>query len=271
MLKNLINYITGMVRGNKILGSKPKLKNSKITFSGKNNILFCDKKVKLVNTNIAFKGDNSIIFLGRGKYCLNVDIFNDSTLHIGSNNYFNPHGKDVSVIISEHQNVFIGNDNLFSFGICIRTADPHLVYDIATKKRINHSKSVYIGDHVWLGQNATILKNTKIHSGSIIGASSVVTNKELLSNSIYAGNPVKLIKSNIHWDPKCVHTWKEEKTLENDYITNFDEIYKDEKQAFISFEEIDSALKQMTSAKERYEYLKVLTQEQNRFTQTEMV
>ena len=46
----------------------------------------------------------------------------------------------------------------------IRTADPHIIYDIH-RKRINPSKSVFIGDHVWCGQNVLLLKGCRVGSG----------------------------------------------------------------------------------------------------------
>ena len=98
-------------------------------------------------------------------------------------------------------------DCLFSFGVWFRTADPHLIYDAESHQRINFSKDIIVGDHVWIGQNALILKGTQIGSGSIIGAGSVAANKILQSNASFAGNPVRMIRNHIFWDGACVHKW----------------------------------------------------------------
>lgn len=53
-----------------------------------------------------------------------------------------------------------------------------------------------IGNHVYIGAGAKILGNVKIGNDVIIGANSVVV-KDVPSNSVVAGIPAKIIKSNI--------------------------------------------------------------------------
>lgn len=55
------------------------------------------------------------------------------------------------------------------------------------------AKKVIIKDDVWIGSNVIILPGVTIESGTIIGAGSVVT-KDVLKNTIVAGNPAKVIK-----------------------------------------------------------------------------
>ena len=46
---------------------------------------------------------------------------------------------------------------------------------------------------MWLGVNVTILKGVHIGDNSIVGAGSVLTS-DVPPNSIFAGNPAKLVK-----------------------------------------------------------------------------
>ena len=85
-------------------------------------------------------------------------------------------------------------------------------YDVDSMKRINLSEDVYFGDHIWIGQEALILKGTNVGSGSIIGARAVVSNKKIKSNSIAAGVPSKEIKRNIFFDGRSVHNFTKNET-----------------------------------------------------------
>lgn len=256
-----------LMKRNKFLGHLPKMKYSRIIFKGKNNLLYCEKGVKLRNSNIEFAGNNSIIYLSKSHcpYKINLFVNNNNSVYIGKNNYFNS-GTPFTIICSENKNVFIGNNNLFSLNICLRNADAHLIYDCTTKKRLNYSKSIYIGDHIWICQNTSVFKGTKIHSGSIVGANSIV-NKELLSNSIYAGSKIELIKKNTFWTDDCVHKWTDTDTVEN--TVNEDDLYiYDNDDNYLSFDDIEMFLNKNKSTLIRLEYLKSISgnYSKNRFS-----
>lgn len=55
-------------------------------------------------------------------------------------------------------------------------------------------KQIVIGNDVWIGANVTILPGVKIGNYSIIGAGSIVS-KDLESNMIYAGFPLKKLRN----------------------------------------------------------------------------
>ena len=150
----------------------------------------------------------------------------------------------------------------------MRIADPHLIYHTDSKKRINPTKSIYLGDHVWIGQSAMILKGTQIHSGSIIGALSVVSGKEIPSNTSWAGNPSRKIAENIFWTDKCVHSWIDNQTAENNVCKTDAYTYHYDPKEFIAFSQIDQKLTDASNSEERYAYLTTFTthKAKNRFT-----
>ena len=256
---------------NRFLGTTPQLINSQIIIKGKNNILFCEPSVKLMNSKIYFNGDNSIVYLcsSRHHYQLSANIQNNNVLYFGKNNYFNG---VLNIVLSEQKHCFIGNDCLFSFGIYMRNADPHLVYDYNTYERLNISKSIYVGDHVWIGQSALLLKGTKIDSGSIVGGMSVVAGKKIPYNESWGGNPCKKIKDSIFWDGACVHAWTEQNTEKSLNYSNFIEEkniaidahkFSYDQNNCVSFEDIDDKLS-MKNTDKIIEYLDYISSMDNK-------
>jgi len=56
------------------------------------------------------------------------------------------------------------------------------------------SKSVIIGNNVWIGMNACVLPGVEIGNNSIIGSGSVVT-KNVPANEVWVGNPARYVKT----------------------------------------------------------------------------
>lgn len=266
-------------KGNKIIGSLPNIVNSSIDFKGENNILFCENGVKLNNSRLSFGGNNSLIYLSSNymDYKVEIVVYQDFVVHIGRNNYFN---NKLQIVLSEHEHLFIGDTCLFATNIVIRNADPHLIYSCETGRRLNTSKSIYIGDHVWVGQSVTILKDTKIDSGSIIGANSTVSGKKIPNNTIWAGNPCRQVKENVFWDRRCVHGFTEEMTGKSNVYEEFLKQYKDcqadswifqyEEEEVVEWSLLENAFSS-GKAEEKYQFLKDLNSKnrKNRFVHPE--
>ena len=239
---------------NKICGDNMRLNNSTIMFKGKGNILFSDGDVELTNSKIVFCGDNACVYLSEShqEYKLNLDMWRDTTAFFGGGSYFN---STFNAIISERKNLIVGSGGVFSFGIWVRTADPHIIYSVDTHKRINPSKSVYIGDHVWIGQNATILKGSRIGSGSILSANCVIAGKAVGSNTIYAGNPGRRIKDGIFFLGNSVHNFTKNKAKEFETHSGNEFIYKKEGE-IIAMKEIENNLSKGKGAEDRVDFLR---------------
>lgn len=194
---------------NEFIGELPRMTNSQINFNGKNNILICEEDVHLWNSRIDFNLENSILYLSSNihDYSLNMALHKNNVCFIGKNNFFNGRANFVA---SEAKNIILGDDCFISYNVVFRTSDGHCIYNDSTKERMNYAKSIYVGDHVWLGQNAIVFKGSKIGSGSIIGANSVVSNKKIQSNTTWAGAPVRLLHENTFWTPHSTHDWGED-------------------------------------------------------------
>ncbi|MDB3996601.1 acyltransferase [Gammaproteobacteria bacterium] len=88
--------------------------------------------------------------------------------------------------------VVIGDACMIAHGAYISDADWHGIYDRA--KPVGNTKPVVLEDNVWIGDSAIICKGVTIGKNSIIGAGAVVT-KNVPPNSIFAGNPARLVKN----------------------------------------------------------------------------
>lgn len=121
------------------------------------------------------------------------------SVDIEKNAKFSPHikighhsGLGINSLIQE--NVEIGNYVMMGPNVSIYTKN----HKTSLEKPMifqgfEEAKKVIIKDDVWIGSNVIILPGVTIESGAIIGAGSVVT-KDVLKNTIVAGNPAKVIK-----------------------------------------------------------------------------
>lgn len=134
----------------------------------------------------------------------------------------------------------------------MRTSDPHLVYSADTMKRINASKDILVGDHVWIGQEALLLKGTTIGSGSIIGGGSVCAGKVIPSNCSWAGNPAKQISKNIFFSKKSVYRFSEDDEEKFSTFKKKSYIYQSSK---INHDEFLNSIYRCEMAEEKLELL----------------
>ena len=116
----------------------------------------------------------------------------------------------VGALITADTSVDIGSHCLISWGVGIADSDFHPVS--AAQRMIDaealapyfegrperplaavRSRPVKIGDNVWIGMNAIVLKGVTIGDGSVVAAGAVVT-KDVPAGTIVAGNPARFIK-----------------------------------------------------------------------------
>lgn len=134
------------------------------------------------NSKINVKGNFSV---GFGS---DIRVFDNAELELGSG-YFNAF---VQIVCAD--SIKIGNNVAIARDVIIRDTDAHDIIDGKHKR----TKSVVIGDHVWIGTRAIIMKGVTIGDGAVIAAGAIVT-KDVPKNSVVAGVPAKVIKENIEW------------------------------------------------------------------------
>lgn len=211
---------------------------------------FCNNEIYIIKDNIRRKTDYipglTICFLGNNNTIEidenTVSHFFDCKLILESNNHISIDsskyvfqsvvfrckknteliiGKNCSICsghfcIDDNLKIQIGEDCMFSAQIYVRAGDGHTIYDINTNEIINNPEKecITIGNHVWIGNSACILKNTKIADNTIIARGATVTKKFEEPNVILAGSPAKIIKTGVNWSRKSIEAFK----LEPDFI-----------------------------------------------------
>ena len=181
--------------GNKIFGAfngDPKF----ILFRGKNNSIHFGENVTLKNYSIVFHCSNSTFSIGNNSILQGIyGIGEGCEITIG--HHVCTTGK-ILLLCAENTSLHIGNECLLANDVTIRTDDSHPIFSVITKERINISQDIMIGNHVWIGEKASILKKSIISDGCVIGSNSVVTSY-IPNNCCAAGNPAKVIRYNIAW------------------------------------------------------------------------
>ena len=112
----------------------------------------------------------------------------DAEIVIGENNWFS---NNLSVYAL--QSVRIGNNCRVGELVSIMDADFHEINPATRDRSAGVVKPVLIGNNVWIGNRAMILRGAKIGDNFVIGAMSLVTGK-IPPNCVAAGVPAKVIR-----------------------------------------------------------------------------
>lgn len=169
--------------------------------SGQNSIVrvrnTSDEILQRINVTC---GENCIIDIDGvsvNNTSLTVYANNNAKLYIESGQMING---PVRIFMNEESQIKIGHSCLLA-SCDIWSSDMHSIIDLDSDRRINTADDVVIGSKVWIGHEALILKGSKIGSGSVIAARSVVTSStKCLENELVAGNPGRVVRSRIKWD-----------------------------------------------------------------------
>ena len=98
-------------------------------------------------------------------------------------------GDNINNYIQANNGIIFGNNIELAPGVSIISSN----HKATNLSKHENGKPIIIGNHVWIGANATVLPGVTIGNNVTIGANSVVT-KDIPSNSVAVGNPCEVIK-----------------------------------------------------------------------------
>ena len=132
---------------------------------------------------------NGVIRIGCNVLCENyVRLSSMGKLEIGDNVYIG-----LFSVITTLDHITIGNNSMIASHVHIIDFDHGIARHQLMRKQPVTKEAINIGNDVWIGAGAVILKGVNIGDGVIVGAGSVV-DKDIPAYSIVAGVPAKIIK-----------------------------------------------------------------------------
>lgn len=94
--------------------------------------------------------------------------------------------------ISCYRNITIGRGTIIGEDAVIMDTDHHELLGPTD------ARCIAIGNHVWIGARAMILKNTKLGDGVVVAAGAIASG-EFPPGSLIAGVPAKIVRQNVEW------------------------------------------------------------------------
>lgn len=124
-------------------------------------------------------------------YRSTIEVHKNARVDIGSA-YIN-----TGAVLLAAKKIQLGMNNLISREVHIFDADHHPILDEQGKQK-NPPKAVILEDHVWIGLKTIILRGSRIGSGAMVAAGSVVGGK-IKPGTMASGNPARSY-SEIRWE-----------------------------------------------------------------------
>ena len=187
-------------RGNRIEFDGRVESDVRVKFVGSNNTLRVASPQRIAHLIVDFDCNEGLVEIGpsSGVPALRaaIRVGEKSRVLFGSNVSTTT---TVAMSAAEGTTISIGDDVMIASQVQIRADDGHPIFDVETGKRVNVSRSITIGSHVWLGFESCILGGAAIGDGSVVGMRSIVT-RALPNNVVAAGIPAKVVRRNIAWE-----------------------------------------------------------------------
>jgi acetyltransferase-like isoleucine patch superfamily enzyme len=195
-------------------------------FRGNRNSIYIGEAGSFANTMIDCKGSDNSLQIGAKVYVLmNAELFLEGygcSIRIGDKTSI----QSAVLSCSELEtSIDIGEDSMISTMVVFSTGDGHPVFKVDTFERVNLTKRIATGRHVWFTANARLMKGAQIGDNCVVGYGTLVNQPiqdesgRLVSNALIAGTPAQIRRTGI--------TWSRQLFYEEDGDTSYQEKYPD--------------------------------------------
>lgn len=153
--------------------------------------LFDKKRLRAI-----WEVEGEVHFYGNAlfKFGSKISVGQGASLYIGDGFRISPNSSIVCF-----KSMRFGDNVRISWETILMDTDFHTIKTLEGEK-INPPKEINIGNNVWIGMRATIMKGVTIENNNIIGTNSLVNKSIAGSFQIIAGNPAKVIKKDVDWN-----------------------------------------------------------------------
>lgn len=151
------------------------------------------RRTSHAETCLKIHGNGIVTVSGRFQafFASSIEVFEKGHLILG-NGYLN-----TGACISCAKQITLGDGVFIARNVYITDSDHHQILD-EQGRTLNEPRAVQIGDHVWIGVGAVVLKGVSIGNGAVIGAGSVVTH-DVPANCLAVGVPARVIREGVCW------------------------------------------------------------------------
>ena len=154
----------------------------KINTLGEN--VFIEKNVKILRFTKNVDIGKNVVLKEGARIC---SCNKNAKVYIGKNTTFGYHS-----FLFSSESIEIGNDCLIAPFVYIVDSDHNIEKDKLINEQPNSTAPVKIGNDVWIGTGAKILKGVSIENGAVIAAGAIVKS-DVKAYEIYGGIPARKI------------------------------------------------------------------------------
>lgn len=108
-------------------------------------------------------------------------------IEIGDGSFLNTRTEVVA-----HERVRIGRGCLLAWDVLLLDSDSHSLDGRP------HTAAVVLGDRVWVGCRATVLKGVTVGDGAVVAAGAVVV-ADVPAGALVGGNPARVLRTGVSW------------------------------------------------------------------------
>ena len=176
--------------GEVVLDVSPERMRSGIVRIGFNDVGLFDRRYSRAIWEVSGK----VVFRGAALIGHGAKITVTGTLELGDDFTITA---EAAIVCRKH--IRFGEGCLLSWDVLVMDTDFHRVLD-PTGNRINEDAEVRIGDRVWIGCRALVLKGVRVEDGCVIAANSTVTRCISGRHKLIAGSPASVTRDDIRWE-----------------------------------------------------------------------